>query len=365
MTGEEGCSEGFTGALCSVCEDGYFFDSQSASCIECNDSGVTVVAAIVMLMTLMCVVYLFVISCGKRIMQSVGKQTGLAFVAKYSRSKSMNFRLRKENFLKSEDTSRKYQNKLKQLITLFQILSSLPSTLAISFPSVFYQFTFIFNLINLGSLFNDLGLSCSVDGLDYVSALIAITLLPIAATLALYLIQLMHVHFILTQYSEPFREIANTYQRIEVLKSTYLYIFLFGTYLILPGVSTILFGMLRPCVDLDPEGTNDHGSHFHMEADYSIECSSERYDLGVIWAAVFVMVYPVGIPCMYFYLLYQARGLIEGRARSDVNALDEQGLEDMEKAALKLSSLRFLYQEYLPEVRKQKQNSTHYASIYM
>ena len=88
-----------------------------------------------------------------------------------------------------------------------------------------------------------------------------------------------------------------------------------------------------------------------METDYSIECSSARYDLGVVWAAVCVVVYPVGIPCMYLYLLYEARHLIKGRSKSDINAIDERGLQEMETAALTLSSLRFLYQEYQPEVR--------------
>jgi hypothetical protein len=349
-TGSDTCDKGFTGMLCTVCKPG-FFKSNSAGCIACNDNGINVVAMIGMFIGLVAVLYVFVLSCGARFLAHCSKQTGLTFFSKSWRSKSMNFRARKKNFLSSENNSRKYQSKIKQIVTMFQILSALPSTLSLSFPPVYYQLTFIFNLVNLDAFFNDLGLSCSVEGLDYISAVIAATLIPIVASLLLYFVQLVHVTFILHQYSEPFREIANTYHRIKVLKSTYFYVFLFFTYLVLPGVSTMLFGMLRPCVDMDPDSdTTDEGSHFYLEADYSIECSSARYDFGVVWAAVFVMVYPVGIPCMYFYLLYEAKGLIIGRATTDVEALDEAGLQEVEKAAMSLSSLRFLYQEYQPKV---------------
>ena len=349
MTGSEGCDEGFSGALCMVCDTGFFFQSQSATCTACNDSGVSVLALTLILVAFAFVLFLIVKSCGKVVLSHLAKQTGLSFLSKYSRSKSMSIRERKKNFLRSEETSRKYQNKLKAVITLFQILSALPSTISISFPSVYYQLTFVFNLVNIGGLFNDLGLSCSVEGLDYVSAVMAVTILPIVAALFLILVQRLHVHFTLHQYSEPFREAAKTYQRIEVLKSTYVYIFLFGTYLILPGVSTILFGMLRPCVDMDPEDTQSV-SHLYLEADYSIECTSARYDFGVAWAAVFVLVYPIGIPCMYWSVLHSARPLIKGRAQSNIHTLNEEGLREMEQDVLTLSSLRFLYQEYQPKV---------------
>jgi hypothetical protein len=320
------------------------------TCSECNDSGITVVTIIAICTGLVAALFVLVKTCGSRVLAYFGKQTGLSFISLYSRSSTINFTQRKKNFLNSEEISRKYQSKLKQIITMFQILSALPSTVSfLSFPSVYYQLTFLFELLNIGTLFNDLGLVCSLEGLDYVSSVIAATLIPIAASLFLYLAQLGHVYFTLHQFTEQFRTAARTYERIVVLTSTYFYIFLFGTYLVLPGVSKLLFGMLRPCVNLDPEDTQGE-SYFYLEADYSIECSSDRYHLGVAWATVFVFVYPVGIPGLYFYLLYEARPLIKGRAKADINALDEEGLQKLENAAMTLSSLRFLYEEYLPEV---------------
>ena len=347
-TGTELCDEGFTGVLCSLCSPGYF-KSRTDGCSACSDSGVNVVAAIAIFIGAAAVLYAFVLVCGARFLDHCGKQTGLSFFSKAWRSKTMDFRTRKRNFLSSEETSRKYQNKIKQIVTMFQILSALPSTLSLVFPSVFYTLTFIPNLINLGSFFDELGLSCSFEDMDYVTTVIAATLIPIAASLLLYVVQLVHVFITLHQYSEPFREIANTYHRIKVLKSTYMYVFLFFTYLILPGVATILFGMLRGCVDMDPEDT-EAGAHRYLEADYSIDCSSHRYFFGVTWAAVFVVVYPIGIPCMYFCQLYRAGPLIQARAKADADTLDEAGLAEMERTAMTLASLRFLYQEYQPKV---------------
>ena len=347
-TGAISCEKGFSGIMCTVCEPGYY-QSSSEGCTACHDGGINLVAILVIFIGVVAVLYVLFLACGARILSHFSKHTGLSFFSKAWRSKTMNFQARKKNFLKSENMARNYQNKLKQLVTMFQILSALPSTLSFTYPDVFYKLTFIFKLIDFGKFMNELGLSCSVDGLDYVSTVITATLVPIAVSLLLYLIQGVHVYFTLHQYSEPFREIANTYHRIRVLKSTYFYIFLFFTYLILPSVCTVLFGMLRPCVDMDPEGVEE-GSHDYLEADYSIECSSDRYRLGRAWAAVFVCVYPLGIPCMYFYLLYQARRLIKSRANIDVDALNEAGLQEMEETATTLSSLGFLFHEYQPKV---------------
>ena len=347
--GAQLCGLGFTGVKCAVCGSGYYYDSISASCVSCPQNGINIAGVIILSILIIIALYVFVLACGERILSHCGQQTGLSFFSKYWRMGTMSLAARKKNFFQSEDTSRKYQHKLKQLVTFFQIISSFPSILTITFPSGYYEITYFFGFVNVGSLFDDLGLVCSYNSLDFVSVVIASTLIPIGVSVGLYIVQEMHVFIIYNRYSHMFREVANVDKKVTVLRSTYFYVFLWFTYLILPGVSTIIFSMLRSCTDVDPNN-EEPGTFLYLEADYSIQCDSDRYRLGVAWAAVATFIYPVGIPLMYFYLLYQAKALIQSRATTDVNTIDEEGLRNVEQTALKLSSLRFLYQEYLPKV---------------
>ena len=344
-TGVEECNNGYTGVLCAVCSTDYYFPSLTARCEPCSDASLQIGLIIVMIVVVLVVIGLFISVFGKRISEEFTRQTGMSFVTKKFKAKHQSFKTKKKIYLKSEDTARKYQNKLKQLVTLFQILSAFSSVLSTTFPTIYHRLTSWFNILNLGALLEDLGLVCSFKHFDYINTVVAVTVTPILMSGALYTIQRIHCYFVFYQYSSTFRVIANTAGRIEVLKSTYLYVFLFFTYLILPGVSTVLFGMLKPCTDVDP-GAVEGGGHNYLEADLSIRCEGSRYHFGVTWAILGCFVYPIGIPCLYFYLLYNAKDLIQSRAKIDVKSLDQSGLDELETIGMKLSSFKFLFQEY-------------------
>lgn len=88
-----------------------------------------------------------------------------------------------------------------------------------------------------------------------------------------------------------------------------------------------------------------------MSADYSVSCTSEKYQFGYIWAIVMVFVYPIGCPLYYFYLLYDIRHEIRSRFDLPIDAdlSDSNDLTDeLRLRREKLSSLRFLYESYRP-----------------
>ena len=91
----------------------------------------------------------------------------------------------------------------------------------------------------------------------------------------------------------------------ELLLAQHFTVFLLLAYTVLPGVASVIFKTF-PCYNADPDGSAST-SQLYMRADYSISCSSQRYQFAVVWAAVMVFVYPVGIPLLYFVLLYQVR----------------------------------------------------------
>jgi hypothetical protein len=100
--------------------------------------------------------------------------------------------------------------------------------------------------------------------------------------------------------------------------SRYFSLFLLITYLVLPSVTTTIAGAV-PTINIDPDGLTGQPQHF-MRNDLNISANSNRYRFGIIWAAIFIVVYPIGVPLLYFYVLFCNRKEI--RAKDEV-VLDE------------------------------------------
>jgi hypothetical protein len=126
-------------------------------------------------------------------------------------------------------------NKFKQLITLLQILTSLPSVLSLIFPNVYTSVVSSFKIINF-NFFNDLGLSCRLNSFDYVSYLLINTLSPLALCLLLLLMQQVHVYYVKNRYNEVFYAVANVHNRMLATRQTYYMLILLVMYITLPGI---------------------------------------------------------------------------------------------------------------------------------
>ena len=78
-----------------------------------------------------------------------------------------------------------------------------------------------------------------------------------------------------------------------------MYWFLFLTFLIYPAVSAKVFAVL-PCEDFED------GSSF-LKADYSLDYQASQRGGWVLFTLIMIAVYPLGIPAMYFAVLYRQR----------------------------------------------------------
>ena len=99
------------------------------------------------------------------------------------------------------------------------------------------------------------------------------------------------------------------------------------------SVSTTIFGSFN-CTSIDPEKLLP-GTPTYLRNDYSISCDSPRYRFGVVWAVVMIFIYPIGIPLMYFGLLYSARNAIKvgkDKRRIAEMALGESDLNNADGA---------------------------------
>lgn len=132
----------------------------------------------------------------------------------------------------------------------------------------------------------------------------------------------------------------------------YLRLFFYLTYLVLPSVTTKIFEIF-PCTDVDPDNESSGEDNYYLTADMSISCTSDYYYRGVAFACVMIIVYPVGVPLLYFVLLYTNKDEIvnrdnkgwkktigdDGAARN--SALDETGFHSVASAdKLRFASVR-------------------------
>jgi hypothetical protein len=68
------------------------------------------------------------------------------------------------------------------------------------------------------------------------------------------------------------------------------------------------------CTNVDPYNEDEDWNYF-LTVDVRIPCYTEYWYKGVVYASVFIIVYPIGIPMMYFYLLYKCKDEIKNRSK--------------------------------------------------
>jgi hypothetical protein len=113
-----------------------------------------------------------------------------------------------------------------------------------------------------------------------------------------------------TSESEGTQEI-----KMSRLLRRYVFLSLLFLYMIFPSVSAVIFSVFA-CTDADPDDVSD-GDDNYLDSDYSISCSSSRYETAKLYAIFMVFLYPIGIPSMFFGVLYHYRKGIVNRTMFD------------------------------------------------
>jgi len=84
-------------------------------------------------------------------------------------------------------------------------------------------------------------------------------------------------------------------------QNKYLAYLFYFTYLILPSITSTIFHMFV-CTEVDSKN--------YLVADIGINCQSTYWRDGIIYASIMIIIYPLGIPMMYLWLLYQVKDRI-------------------------------------------------------
>jgi hypothetical protein len=130
-------------------------------------------------------------------------------------------------------------------------------------------------------------------------------------------------------------------ERSEVV-SRYLSLFFLIIYLVLPSVTTSIAGVI-PTRNLDPENIFPGSDRRYMVHDLAISATSPRYKFGYAWASVMAVVYPVGVPVLYYCVLsLNKHEIMTGQRRHSIMYSDIKRLRHY----ITPETIRFLHGAY-------------------
>ena len=329
--GNSSCNIGYSGLLCSVCDNRYY--PSSGKCEPCPNKGLDRnqlislgVILIVMLLALLVLFIRYMVRMGVDDLKFMASVISGAEMKSYNdkhrneqtRMNSMQTIPRamdiKDQQIHSSHQDNKLMNRLrlktlivtraKIIISTFQVLTICPLNFLYIFPPYFRALMENLAFINL-DIFRLVQPRCIGD-FGHIEAMKVITLIPFGITfigIIAMLLTMKHAYETLPKRSDG---LMQRFQEIRLQYFSYLLMLLF---VVVPPVSYQVFLTLQ-CRDLDPYHKLPT-REVYMVADMSVRCDSSRYTKGRWWAIAMVIVYPVGIPLLYFWLLCRCRYRIQ------------------------------------------------------
>ena len=342
-TGDNLCAEGYEDIMCSVCADGYYWSGDSLTCEICSGSNLFSASFTVFLVFLVAVASGVLVHFYYKFFadNSFGQQDkSFDQQAKIPTSATLALVVESMSWLK-----KLYSNRIKMvslylklIASTFQIVCSSSNTFQLTYPASLSSFFAIFKLLNL-NVTSILPFSCS-HRMDFVENLLVTTLAPIFLLLVLSSFLVGQILYYRWQISSGNSENKDEEIRDQTkrLKFQYFNVFLILSFLVLPSITTTIFQMF-PCKNVDP-GNEDDMPNTYLQADFTIDCESPRYQTGVGIAVAMIFIYPLGIPAFYLYSLYKKKNEIINRKALEVGGKLPDGLVVLE----------FLFRAYKPEL---------------
>eukprot|EP00752_Nemacystus_decipiens_P001402 g1387.t1 len=263
------CAAGYEGPYCSVCEEGYA-PGRSFTCNRCSDEGSSIAIAVVVVVVIAMVV--------------VGILLYVTGVAAPSCSTSHLGWREKLDRLKDHFPSQS----TKILVVSWQIISQFAHVTSTVFPESYERFLAIVGVTNL-DLGRLLSAGCLVS-VDYHGRLLLSTLGPMVVALVLACTYVVATRRNGGADDEGKASIKNKLASIMLLVA----------FLVYGSVSATVFGMFV-CEDLDDEGS-------YLRGDYSIRCDTDKHRSLQGYSVLMILIYPVGIPAFFAWLLISHRG---------------------------------------------------------
>lgn len=307
LFGDESCGPGYVGPLCATCRYDYYMETNQGRCLQCPDRSFAALLVIICLVAFIVLAIIPLSSAARYgLLQLFGEEfpnkcnfTAFAVgLYSYILNSSVN-NGDKDNTPYSTYISglvnaanMRLVPKAKIVISLFQIVAAFRYVLLTSYKNVgMYKDnnTILDKIVNLSA---SIGLEC-FHSVDYVDYLLMVTVVPLVATTVFYFIFCMHYVWLERRVQYPYNTLAK-------LETSYFWMFLLASYIVLPQICICIFQVLS-CDNVDPYGQSI-GDNYYMRVDYSISCTSTRYHIAQGIAVVMFFLYPVGVPTLYLYV---------------------------------------------------------------
>ena len=334
-TGSDICYTGYAGAFCGYCSIGYYL-SMDMSCISCQTtssidySGFQFIF-IIFLLILICISILIWVLKRSR------SETTRQLIAKYV------------GIWKNDRSNSKYLSKLKILISSLQTMSlSLPKSVVWSSNiSIFRYLSFL--QLDYTLLFP---MEC-YQPYNFVDRIMNATLLPLLVYSLLTILVIME-RTIYGIYHIGFDVKSDEKKKPTWTVNKLMKILVISSYYLLPTISLKLFQFFD-CVAISYDGGK---TSKYLRMDSSIDCSSSYYFRSELFSVAMILVYPIGVPILYYLLLQQHGLYLENRlwiekisksAFIQTRRLKYKEFDRTETANDLIRSLDFLYVSYKPK----------------
>jgi len=189
--------------------------------------------------------------------------------------------------------------KIKILVSFFQIVLNLAFAVDVPWPETYRKFIQVFSFFSLDFMPWQ-SMNC-VTSFNYFARLLIVSLVPV-----IIFSLIIAFFFLPVKWASRFRgdenvdledETAQKLAKDRKLRQMWK-LSLFTAFLMWPNVCSTILGMF---VCKDVNGTS------YIVTDMSVECYDSKWWSYVGPALFFILAYPVGVPLLFFYLLYSSK----------------------------------------------------------
>ena len=147
----------------------------------------------------------------------------------------------------------------------------------------------------------------------------------IATLLPIVLVAVVFLHYLLLSVFYPAKSVEARIKRSQ----RYTHMFLLITYIVVIGSSTKAILYFKCEAFVFPDGSSAR----YLAADMSIDCDGDEWNRHAFYAAAMILIYPVGIPLLYFVMVRRHRDILSDDAKIE---------EEQAKGSPTIGSVYFL-----------------------
>jgi hypothetical protein len=320
---EEQCRRGHKGPYCSVCEDNYY--KHGGVCLKCSTSGARLIVSLLPTLSILFCLFLYYLWIIRdRFVDYFWNQAG--HLAKKAETYHLGA----------------VKTKFKIILAFVQIINQIPFALDVDFPQIYLKFLDILWLFNLDFV-EFVNFEC-IYKRNFYDKLVESTLGP-------FIIMGLVVTVLFIRQFIAFRlNNANPSYTYDQFRKESIFCALLLSFIVFSPVSIKVFQTFA-CENFD-DGSS------RMIADYTVHCSGSEYNFYTVYAIIMVLIYPLGVPLMYFTLLYLNRDRVNPPSRLVVRDAEKDlvsnSIIQQEKMKLRNSYedifiISFLYMTYEPQ----------------